>query len=61
MMALDYSMRKNIVAERQFNFFSYSSSRQEDRESIEEKGKPLGFSNLGKEMNSMASALEVMK
>lgn len=60
-MALDYSMQKNIVAERQFNFFSYSSARQEDRESIGEKGKPLGFYSLGKEMNSMASALEVIK
>ena len=60
-MALDYSMQNNIVAERQFNFFSYSLSRQEDRDSIGEKGKPLGFSSLGKEMNSMASVLEVMK
>lgn len=51
--------QKNI--ERQFNSFSYSSSMQEDRESIGEKGRPLGFASLGKEMKSMASALEVMK
>ena len=61
MMASDYSTQKNIVAERQFKFFSYSLSTQEYRESIGEKGNPLGFSSLGKEVICMASALEVMK
>ena len=35
-------------------------SIQQDKESIGEKGKPLGFSSLGKEMRSMLSALEVI-
>lgn len=43
------------------SFFSIIlPSIQQDKESIGEKGKPLGFSSLGKEMRSMLSALEVI-